>query len=105
VNEVCLLTDIKEKTKMRIVAHTGREDIARRLSDMGLVQGMECEVLIPGENNSPYLLAVNESRLALEQDLARNLHVQLLGDCRHRHRRRKRHLQRKGMMGWFANGQ
>ena len=56
---------------MRIVSHVGDEVIARRLSDMGLVQGMEFEILIPGVNNSPYLVVVNNTRLAIEEDLAK----------------------------------
>lgn len=108
MNGICFLAEIKEKAKMRIVAHSGREDIARRLSDMGLAQGMECEILIPGENNSPYLIAVNESRLALEEELAKNLRVQLLGErrCRnrYRHRKRRKHL-RKERVGWFSSGE
>jgi len=103
VNGVCFLTDVKERRRMRIVAHTGREEIARRLTDMGLAQGMECEILIPGENHSPYLIAVNESRLALEEDIAKNLRVQLIDGCRHGHRRRKRVTKRHGM-GWFGHG-
>jgi len=103
VNGVCFLTDVKERRKMRIVAHTGREEIARRLTDMGLSQGMECEILIPGENHSPYLIAVNESRLALEDEIAKNLRVELLDGCRHRHRRGKRRMKRHAT-GWFASG-
>ena len=100
MNGVCFLNNIKERTKMRIISHTGREDVARRLSDMGLAQGMECELLIPGENNSPYLIAVNDSRLALESELAKCLRVECLSPCGQKHRRKKRHLMRKAK-GWL----
>lgn len=90
---------------MRIIAHTGDESVARRLSDMGLAQGMEFEILIPGVNNSPYLVAVDHTRLAIEEDLARNLRVECIHQCRHGERRARRHenRQKRRGLGWFLN--
>jgi Fe2+ transport system protein FeoA len=110
MRHLCLLSDIKEKKNMRIVSHVGDEVIARRLSDMGLVQGMEFEILIPGVNNSPYLVVVNNTRLAIEEDLAKNLRVEAVcahqhAHGRHAHRRENRcenRGKRKGLR-WLFN--
>lgn len=88
---VTLNTIEKDRTMVRIITHTGTGETKRRLMDMGLSYGTTAEVLIAGKGNSPYLLAVNHSRLVLEKDLASEVYVEevhsrnnkenLLGQC------------------------
>ena len=69
------LDEVHRKERLVIVSHNGDEEVSRRLSDMGLVDGVEFEVMIPGGWNNPYLVRVDNTRIAIENDLARKLNV------------------------------
>ena len=95
---ICYLNEIREKATVRVVAHDGNGETARRLSDMGLVQGMEFQIIVPGGEHSPYLIVVDETRLAIESDLAEKLRVMETVHsfgCKHKRRRRERRKMRK----------
>ncbi len=66
----------KDRTKVRIITHSGSGETKRRLMDMGLSFGAIAEVLIAGKGNAPYLIAVDHSRLVLEKNLASEVFVE-----------------------------
>jgi Fe2+ transport system protein FeoA len=90
------LDTINSKEKLIVVSHTGEEEVSRRLSDMGLVDGVEFEVMIPGGAGSPYLIKVDNTRIAIENDLARKLNVIPVKEHIHGFSRKHRYRFRKG---------
>lgn len=90
------LDEVNRKERLVIVSHNGEEEVSRRLSDMGLVDGVEFEVMIPGGMSSPYLVRVDNTRIAIENDLARKLNVISLDNRCQRHGFKGRHRIRRG---------
>jgi len=71
---ITLLAELLAGERARIVAMSDGTETEKRLSDMGLALDSEIEVLVAG-NRSPLLVAVGETRLAIEPDLAKQVRV------------------------------
>ncbi len=85
--QVCIpLSMIKTREKVEIVNKNGSSEDMRRLSDMGLCNGVEVEVIVPGNGNIPFLIGISGSRIALEPSLAEMLMVNRRHCGHHRHR-------------------
>ncbi len=88
----------KDRTRVRIITHSGSGETKRRLLDMGLSFGAIAEVLIAGKGNAPYLIAVDHSRLVLEKNLASEVFVEEINQEGH-HRFHNRHGKNMGKRG------
>jgi len=89
------LTDVAVGERAQIVSLTGGAETEKRLSDMGLGLDSEVEVLIGGPR-SPLLVAAGATRVAIEPDLARRIHVH----CHHRGHGHRRGRGRRHRHGW-----
>ncbi len=95
-----LLADVPAGGRGQIVSVSGGEETERRLTDVGLSLGSKVEVLVTGRR-CPVLVAVGDTRVAIESDLAHRVHIHACNrpacgrnddgarDCRSRRRRRR----------------
>jgi ferrous iron transport protein A len=61
--------------RVRVVAITAGQRVAHRLAELGITQGVELCVL-NDNGSSPLLVAVRDTRLALERGIAHTIRVQ-----------------------------
>ena len=66
--------------KVKVVALNGGRQIQKRLTDMGIAPGV-CLQVINNSPSGPFIVAMQESRLALGAGIAQ--HIQVTHDCSH----------------------
>lgn len=66
--------------KVKVVSLSGGREARQRLMDMGLAPGV-CLQVINNNPSGPFIVAINEARLALGAGIAQ--HVQVVHDCSH----------------------
>ena len=66
--------------KVKVVALNGGRQIQKRLTDMGITPGV-CLQVINNNPSGPFIVAMQESRLALGAGIAQN--VLVTHDCSH----------------------
>ncbi len=73
------LTAVLPGQRARLVRIQGGHRLIHRLSELGLIPGVEIEVL-HRNNGGPLLLAVRDTRLALGRGMADKVWVELLDE-------------------------
>jgi len=66
-------------------------NIRQRLMDMGIIEGVEVEMIRPAPFGDPIQIKVMDTHLALRRNEARTLVIELLGERPHAPRHRHRH--------------
>lgn len=66
--------------KVKVVSLAGGREVRKRLMDMGLAPGV-CLQIINNNPSGPFIVAIDEARLALGAGIAQ--HVQVTHDCSH----------------------
>lgn len=66
--------------RVKVVSLSGGREARKRLTDMGLAPGV-CLQVINNNPSGPFIVAINEARLALGAGIAQ--HVQVIHDCSH----------------------
>ncbi|MEJ2689104.1 MAG: transcriptional repressor [Deltaproteobacteria bacterium] len=66
--------------KVKVVALSGGREARKRLTDMGLAPGV-CLQVISNNPSGPFIVAINEARLALGAGIAQ--YVQVVHECNH----------------------
>jgi ferrous iron transport protein A len=85
-----------------IVTVKGDKELQKRLISMGLYVGSDVEVLHQGENGALMLIAVGETRLALGQDMTKQILVAPLPDKYPSWSSTKTHLKRCFRNAWHG---
>jgi Fe2+ transport system protein FeoA len=95
------LAEVPAGQRVRVVSLTGGMESEKRLLDMGVDLNSEVEVIVAGKR-SPVLLAVGETRLALEPDLAWLVQVQYCAGCGSSRDQKhgRRHGRERRRHGW-----
>lgn len=74
---VCPLTMAETGTRFRVVSIAAGHQATHRLAELGIIPGVEVGI-IQGQGRGPLLLAVRDTRLAVERGIAHKILVQPL---------------------------
>lgn len=75
-NATLALTMVLPKQQVRVVDIMAGQRVAHRLSELGISRGVTLEIL--NGDAGPLLVAVRDTRLALERGVAQKIRVQLV---------------------------
>lgn len=68
------LTMVPTGQRVRVVDITAGQRVAHRLAELGITRGVELQLL--QDTGNPLLIAVRDTRLALERGIAHKIRVQ-----------------------------
>jgi Fe2+ transport system protein FeoA len=73
------LSEILEEKIVTIAGYDGNEEIKRRLSELGLLDGQKVRILSYSKNG-PYKILIGSTRLAVGYEIAKKLRIEEISE-------------------------